>query len=162
MKSATPGRTRRPAQQQRRSKPRTPLSQFARWCIPGTRVTIVRVDEGPRKHEYLISAWSVDRAIDYFGDVEARPYRTTSPDTSPGLHRWYFSAPGHPLIGAIVERLPDRVRFGRSYGPAIWKWPGLIIAIAIAGTLVAVIYRVPFALSRRTRCYDMITTVPVA
>jgi MscS family membrane protein len=125
--------------------------QFARWRIPGTRVTIARIDGGPRKHEYLISAGTVDRAIDYFSDVEVRPYRTTGPATSPGLHRWYFSAPGHPLIGAIVERLPDGIRYGRSFGLANWKWPGLVIALAVAGALMAVIYRVQFALARRTR-----------
>ena len=94
----------------------------------------------------------MDRAVDYFRDVEARPYRTTGPDTSPGLHRWYFSAPGHPLIGAIVERLPDGFRYGRSFGLANWKWPGLVIALAgIAFALMAVIYRVQFALARRSR-----------
>jgi MscS family membrane protein len=125
--------------------------QFARWRIPGTRVTIARVEDGPRKHEYLISAGTVDRAAQYFSDVESRPYRTTGPDTSPGLHRWYFSAPGHPFIGAIVERLPDGVRYGRSFGLANWKWPGLLILLVVAFVLMVTIYRVHFTLARRTR-----------
>jgi MscS family membrane protein len=141
--------------------------RFARWRIPGTRVTIARVEEGPRRHEYLISAGTVERAIDYFRDVETRPYRTTGPSTSPGLHRWYFSAPGHPLVGAIVERLPDRIRYGRSLGLANWKWPGLILALVVAAGLMAVIYRVQFALGRRTRgkklwAYLLTVFLPVA
>jgi MscS family membrane protein len=122
--------------------------EFARWRIPGTRVTIARIDEGPRRHEYLISAGTVDRAIDYFRDVEARPYRTTGPATSPGLHRWYFSAPGHPLIGAVVERLPDSIRYGRSLGLATRRTRGkrlwaylLTIVFPIAALLVPLCFK---------------------
>jgi len=141
--------------------------QFARWRIPGTRFTIARINEGPQKHEYLISAGTVDRAVDYFRDVEARPYRTTGPDTSPGLHRWYMSAPGHSLIGAIVQRLPDRIRFGRSLGLANWKWPGIVIGLLIALVLMVVIYRVQFALARRSRgkrlwAYVLTLVFPIA
>ena len=113
--------------------------EFARWRIPGTRLTIARINEGPEKHEYLISAGTVDRAVNYFRDVEARPYRTTGPDTSPGLHRWYMSAPGHPLIGAIVQRLPDRIRFGRSLGRANRKWRGIANRLLVALALMVVI-----------------------
>ena len=141
--------------------------QFARWRIPGTRITIARIDEGPQKHEYLISAGTVDRAIDYFQDVGARPSRTAGPATSPGLHRWYMSAPGHPLIGEIVQRLPDRIRFGRSLGLANWKWPGLVIGLLTALVLMVVIYRVQFALARRSRgkrlwAYILTLVFPIA
>ena len=69
------------------------LEKFSFWRIPGTRITIARVEEGPQKHEYLFSTGTVDRAADYFGDVQASPYRTDGPLTSPNLYKWYAAQP---------------------------------------------------------------------
>lgn len=126
------------------------FEQFSHWRIPGTRITIARVEEGPQKHEFLFSPGTVDLAVDYFHNVQSRPYRTTGPETSPGFYKWYMSAPGHAAVGAIVQRLPERMRFGRSMGLANWKWPGLIIALLFTVAAMAVIYRVYFSLVQRT------------
>ena len=34
-----------------------------KWQIPGTRLTIARVEEGPQKHEYLFTPGTVERAF---------------------------------------------------------------------------------------------------
>jgi MscS family membrane protein len=60
------------------------VEKLDRWRIPGTRITISRVTEGPQKHEYLFSAGTVERAVDYYRDVRLEPYRTAGPKTSPG------------------------------------------------------------------------------
>jgi hypothetical protein len=65
------------------------LEQFSRWQIPGTRLTIVRVEEGPRRHEYLFSPGTVGRAVEYYRDVQAMPYPLDKPAVAP------YHATGH-------------------------------------------------------------------
>jgi MscS family membrane protein len=122
---------------------------LSRWRIPDTRITIQRAEEGPQKHEYLFSSGTVERAIAHYHDIAGRPYRTVGPRTSPGLYDWYFSAPGHPLLGSIVEGLPRSMRFGRTLGLANWKWPGVLIVLVIALAAMWAIYSLQLSVSRR-------------
>ena len=62
------------------------MEQLSQWRIPGTRLTIARVEEGPQRHEYLFSPGTVGRAVEYYQDVKSLPYRTTGPATSPGFY----------------------------------------------------------------------------
>jgi len=107
------------------------------WQIPGTRITIVRVEEGPQRHEYLFSAGTVERSKQYYNDVRALPYRITTPTTSPGFYEWYLSTPTHPTVSKIVAKLPEWAKT-RHWGMAIWQMLGLAAAIVI--TLACVIF----------------------
>lgn len=126
------------------------FEKLSRWRIPGTRITLARVEEGPQKHEYLFSPGTVARAHDYFRSIESREYRTTGPETSPGLHRWYISAPGRPFVAEIVNQLPESLRYGRSMGMANWKWPGVLIALFLAIGLMALLYKCQVYIATRT------------
>jgi len=123
--------------------------ELSRWRIPNTRITIERVQEGHRKHEYQFSTGTVERAVDYFRDIRDRPYRTDGPRTSPGIYDWYVSAPGHPVLGAFVERLPPSIRFGRTLGLANWKWPAVLVLLVIAIATMWLLYTLQLAVSRR-------------
>lgn len=113
---------------------------LSQWRVPGTRITITRVEEGPNRLEYLFSPGTVGRASEYFQSVRALPYRTTGPATSPGFFKWYVTAPGHPTAAAVVDRLPNWWRM-RTAGLARWKWLGLIVAIPLAIVLMVLAYR---------------------
>ena len=115
------------------------LEALPRWRVPGSRITIARVEEGPRRHEYLFSPGTVERASEYYQQLKGIPYRTTGPKTSPGLYRWYFSAPGHPAVAAVVDRLPEWTH-ERRFGVTTWKWAGLIISLPVAILLMLAIY----------------------
>ena len=123
--------------------------EFSRWRIPNTRITIERAQEGSRKHEYQFSPGTVQRATEYYRDIRDRPYRTDGPRTSPGFYDWYVSAPGHPVLGAIVDRLPDSMRFGRTLGLANWKWPAVLVTLVIAIAAMWVLYSLQLSVSRR-------------
>ena len=127
------------------------LENLSRWRIPGTRITIARIEEGPQKHEYLFSEGTVDRAVSYYKRIESRDYRTDGPEVSPNLYHWYISAPGHPFLGGIVSHLPKRMQHGRTFGMANWKWPGLILLLAITIAVMAVCYKVQFKLTARAK-----------
>jgi MscS family membrane protein len=125
------------------------LERLSRWRIPDTRITIARVEDGPRKHEYLFSTGTVDRAVAYYDRIEAKPYRKDGPQTSPGLYKWFVSTPGHPLLGALFERLPEGMQFGRTLGLAKWKWPGILVFLTLAIFLMVLIYRVHHLITSR-------------
>ncbi|MBT4864884.1 MAG: mechanosensitive ion channel family protein, partial [Planctomycetaceae bacterium] len=127
------------------------LENLSRWRIPGTRITIARIEDGPQKHEYLFSEGTVDRAVSYYKRIESRPYRTTGPEVSPDLYRWYISSPGHPFLGEIVSRLPESARQGRTLGMANWKWPGLILLLLVTIAVMAVCYRLQYKLTARAK-----------
>jgi MscS family membrane protein len=121
------------------------------WRIPGTRITIARIEDGPQKHEYLFSEGTVNRAVSIFKGIESRPYRTTGPEVSPNLYRWYVSTPGHPFLGAIVSRLPERMQHGRTLGMANWKWPGLIFIVSITIAVMVICYKLQFKFTAKTK-----------
>lgn len=125
--------------------------EFDRWQIPGARITITRVSEGDRRHEYLFSAGTVDRAVPYYEDARYLPYRTTPPEVSRGFHRWYFAAPGNAQVAAVVNRLPEWMKSRRLAGVIFWKWPGILSSMAIAVLAMYAAYRLQRVLVKRTR-----------
>ncbi|WP_298868573.1 mechanosensitive ion channel family protein [uncultured Gimesia sp.] len=122
--------------------------KLTRWRIPGTRIIISRVEEGPQKHEYLFSKGTVGRAIRYYQDVKSFPYRTTGPETSPGFYNWYFSSPGNSAIAPFINRLPSGFR-SQVFGMAAWKWPALIITFLVASFIMVFIFRIHSNLANR-------------
>ncbi len=52
------------------------------WTIPGSQITIRRIEQGPRTGEFLFSAWSVQRFPRFYRMVKHLPYR---PGVSPGV-----------------------------------------------------------------------------
>jgi len=127
------------------------FEQLSVWRIPGTRLTIARMEEGHQKHEYLFSAGTVARAEQYFERVRNEPYRTEGPPISEGLYDWYVSVPGHSTVGAIVERLPQWMQRGRTFGLANWKWPGILLTVLVSIALMVVAYRSLWGLTERFR-----------
>jgi len=127
-----------------------------RWRIPGTRITIARVEEGPQRHEYLFSPGTVERAAGYFKDMEEIPYRTHGRATTPGLHRWYISAPKSPAVASLLDRLPNWFR-DQTFGMALWKWPGLLISLAAAIALMIGVYWLQRRISINTRRQGLIS-----
>ena len=134
--------------------------QLDRWQVPGTRIFIHRVEEGEQKHQYVFTPGTVGRSVEYFEDVQALPYREgrTVPlqgdveprDLSPGLYRWYMSAPSDPTMAYLVDRLPDWTR-NRIRRLAIWQWLALSIGMVVTLLLLASAYRFQRTLGNRFR-----------
>ena len=121
-----------------------------RWQIPGTRIIVARVLDGPRRHEYLFSPGTVDRATDYLQDVYSLDYRKGGPPVSPGLYRWYVSAPGNPTVAKVVGRLPDWTR-NRVKSLAVWQWIALGGSLILALLLIGLLYRFQRARAQKFR-----------
>ena len=105
-----------------------------RWKIPGTDLVIRKQTEGLYQDEYLFSARTVQEAAPYFETIQHMPYRTTGPQTSPGIMHWYKSTPAHPWMAAVVSSLPGFFR-NEVAGQTIWQWVGLVV-ILVGGALL--------------------------
>ena len=121
------------------------------YRIPDTRITISLVEQGRNRLEYLFSPGTVHRAPGYFKSIEARPYRTEGLPVSKDLYRWYLSAPGHPVLASIVDKLPENMQRGRTWGLANWKWPGLLVTLVVGLALLSLTFRAHIALSNRAK-----------
>jgi len=127
------------------------LEKLSGYRIPDTRITISRVEQGSRRHEYFFSPGTVERAPRYFRSVASRPYRAEGQQVSKDFYRWYMSAPGHPMLATLVKVLPENLRLGRTWGLANWKWPGLLVTVTVAFILMTVAYRAHVAFAKRVR-----------
>lgn len=127
------------------------FENLSRYRIPDTRITIARVESGPDKHEYLFSPGTVQRSVDYFQSIRSQPYRETEPEVSEHLYDWFMSAPGHPAVAAILEHLPDTLRYERWWGMAAWKWPGLLLGLTVTFGLMYLCYRLQQRVTARVK-----------
>ncbi len=77
---------------------------LTRWTIPGSKIHIQRIAEGPRAGEFLFSAWSVQRLPRFYWKVEHLPYQ---PGAIPGVYETLLRNPDTILNreSAIRNRL---------------------------------------------------------
>ena len=90
---------------------------LARWQIPSTRISIVRMTEGPQRGKYLFNTETVGGAVAMYESVKDQPYRSDGPPVSPGLHDWFLSVPSNATVGALRRSLtsilsPTQARLG--------------------------------------------------
>ena len=104
---------------------------LSRWQVPRTQIVISKIEEGPRRGEFLFSADTVARAPEFYQKARAQPYRSEGRGVSEGLYNWWLSSPGNPVVAAIVERLPPWFQ-QRRFGMAYWQWAGLLLAIPLS------------------------------
>jgi len=67
---------------------------LTRWAVPQTAITIVQIEKGPRKGEFLFSSGTVARVREFYDRVVHLPYK---PGTSVGGYEDYVFGPG-PMI----------------------------------------------------------------
>lgn len=95
------------------------------YRIPNTEITIVEVEKGPRKGEFLFSAATLDRIDDLY---ERSIPMTPPPGAMKGLYKLFSVAPGAMISRALIERLPDWLK-NPVLGQAGWKWLATVVVI---------------------------------
>ena len=63
----------------------------SRWRIPGTRLTIARVQSGPHEGAYLFSPETVRQAAKFYSAAKQLPYRNEGPRVSAGFQDRYVA-----------------------------------------------------------------------
>jgi len=104
------------------------------WTLPHTEISVHRVAEGPRAGEYLFTPGTVERAREFFGRVEALPYRREPPIR--GVASFLEVYGGWEIPLAWVDSLPQWLR-NVAWGQALWKWALLIAAFLACVALLA-------------------------
>ena len=108
------------------------------WTVPDTEIRIVRIDDGERAGDYVFSAGTAARAIDYYDLIKHLP--VFGPDNTWLNKREYLTPSGWILSSRTIEAFPDWMK--RSYlGQGLWKILVLIIFIGLWATLIFVTIR---------------------
>ena len=116
------------------------VEKLERWQVPNTQVSIARIQEGPRRGEFLFTSGTIARAPDLYKKLASQPYREGGRPVSKGLHNWWLSSPGNPAVARLVDRLPFWSQ-NRYFGMAVWQWIGLLIATPIGLALMFAVFR---------------------
>ena len=115
------------------------VKKLNRWRIPHTDIFIAKVEEGPRKNEYLFTPETIKRLDEFFNKVNDRPY-TTSSYSTPGFYNFFITTPGTFLPPKWANWLPE---WSKAFflDQTIWKWLFFLIYILISIILFITLYR---------------------
>ncbi len=128
---------------------------LVRWQVPRTQIVISKMQEGPRRGEFLFSAGTVSRAPELYNKIRSQPYRKEGRAVSEGLYNWWLSSPGNPMVAAWVDRLPGWIH-QRGFGLAIWQWMGLVLAIPLSLAVMLLVFRVGRTQSEHVRQHSLL------
>ncbi|MCW8803363.1 MAG: mechanosensitive ion channel family protein, partial [Ignavibacteriaceae bacterium] len=106
------------------------VAKLLRWRIPKTDIVIARVEDGPRKNEYLFTPETIKRLDEFYYKVEELPY-ITGKYATPGFYNFFISRPGKLLPPKWAEWLPEW-SYNSFLEQTIWKWLFFIIYIIIS------------------------------
>jgi len=113
--------------------------EFKRWTIPGTEITITRVEKGPRVGEYLFSPETVERLPGFYQKIAHLPYKSTA--TAGWYDRYRYGGGG--LYKLVPYRwmmaLPDWSK-QLVFDQPLWRWFGVVLVLLTA-TLVYLLFR---------------------
>ena len=104
-----------------------PPGEPRRWLVPGTEIEIERVEEGPRRGEYLISAATIARAQEFYQQARNLSYQ---PGAMENFYLDIVSDGGSWFPVGLVASLPDWAR-AIVAGQAAWKWLAMALTIVV-------------------------------
>ena len=116
------------------------IPAIERWRIPETDIVIARVEDGPRKGEYLFSPRTVARLNTFYHRVKDLPYRSDR-YVSRDFLDFYDATPGRllpPKWGGWLPAWSTSLFFDQT----IWQWGALIVSLALGALVVWGLYRV--------------------
>ena len=100
------------------------------WRLPQTNINIVRVEDGPRRGEFLFDPTTVSQVDAMYQTVRHLPYVNQNTD---GLYEVFISTPGRllpPKWLGWIDDLPDWMQ-DSYYGKALWQWIALILTLVL-------------------------------
>ncbi len=103
--------------------------RFLRWIIPNTSIEIARVEDGPRKGEFLFTPETIDRLDEYYGKVQNLPYKLNAFITRDFL-KFYVSTPGRLLPPKWSQWLPSWAN-AIFHNQTVWQWVAMVVLLLI-------------------------------
>ena len=115
------------------------IAELHRWRVPKTNIVIARVEEGPRKGEYLFTPQTVSRLDAFYEKVKALPYKLDA-EVSYDFLDFYISTPGRLLPPKWSEWLPAW-SFYTYLDQTIWQWFALVATLILESVFLITLYR---------------------
>jgi MscS family membrane protein len=121
-----------------------------RWRLPNTEIDIVRIENGPRAGEYLVSADTIDRLGEFYQQVKDLPYRPGPSERLSNAYRKVSRSPSATIYEAFLSSpvglsyiVPPRWMLGlpnwaklQVAGVTAWQWLGLVVGLSIGGLII--------------------------
>lgn len=114
------------------------LTQLTRWRIPGTELTIVRIEDGPHAGEFQFSSDTVKQLPHLYRLTRDLPY--LQPMLVENMYQLNEQFTGWMIPLKWVEAFPAWTRIS-IHGQVLWKWLALLLLIALAIVLVIAVMR---------------------
>jgi MscS family membrane protein len=110
---------------------------LSKWTIPNTRITIAKIEKGPRAGEFLFTAETVRRLEEFYEHVKNLPYK---PGGVVGIYEDFAHSPGLIVPRSWATALPAWSKTV-VLGETLWQWLGLIIVVVAAFLVVRLLLR---------------------
>jgi len=114
--------------------------QFKRWTLPGTEITIERVEQGPRAGEYLFSPETVKRLPEFYHRIKHLPYQPGASESWYENYRYGGAGLRRIIPYKWMMALPDWAKV-IIFDQPVWRWIGAIIVLFLASGLFLLIRR---------------------
>ena len=114
-----------------------PAGEPRRWQVPGTEITIERVEDGPRTGEYLFSSETVRRAHEFYSRAQNLPYQSGAME---GFYGEIISHGGTWISTKLISWLPGGAKT-TIWGQAAWKWVAMALTVGVWLLIVYVLRR---------------------
>jgi len=98
-----------------------------RWLVPGTEIAIERIEEGPRKGDYLFSSSTVNRAHEFYDEAKGLAYK---PGAMANFYKEIISEGGSWISPKLIQVLPDWAK-SIVLGQAAWKWVAMVLSFGV-------------------------------
>jgi MscS family membrane protein len=108
-----------------------------RWQVPGSEITIERIEEGPRKGEYLFSSDTVNRAHEFYDKAQNIAYQ---PGAMEGFYLEIISDGGSWIPTKLLHSFPSWTKT-IVWGQAVWKWFAMALTFGLWFVIVYVLRR---------------------
>ncbi len=108
------------------------------WTIPGTEITLVRVEAGTSGAEFLFSPETVARAEEFYERTRTLP--RLRPVPLPDMHAIVAAGGGWMIPYRWVLAMPEWLR-ASLWGQAAWKWIALLLLLAGCIPIVGLAFR---------------------
>ena len=121
--------------------------QFKRWTVPGTEITISRVEKGPRAGEYLFSPETVERLPEFYRKIKHLPYQSQA--TAGWYETYRYGGAGLRRIVPLkwMRAMPDWARILILDQP-LWRWFGLVVVLFSASGIFLLVRRIATSWAR--------------
>ena len=141
---------------------------LTRWTIPNTEITLIKIEDGPQKDQWLFSAKTVKHLKAYYDLVKDLPFRSDAivgrnKDLGLGPFQSYMILGEESFPSEWIEDLPEWAKMIYLEN-AVWKWLVfaivLILSTGIFYLITIIILRLRRHQKKDTGFFQMLRLIP--